>query len=148
MDNDKLKQWLSNEENKKMLEELIQGSVQEDPSPPSKKRKRRSKKHNEVQASEPQVLPSALPSSRPVTQRNQNTNLFDKSPLRNEYKNLIPVDKKIKKTVSSRELNRNQHDIACRECNKKFTISTAELKHDGDEYYYVCNRCLSTRKAK
>jgi len=51
-------------------------------------------------------------------------------------------DKKIKRTVTPRAERSNLVNTECRSCNKTFKVSGTLMKHDGDGYYYECDKCM------
>jgi hypothetical protein len=154
MDIDKLIESLSDESRKELLEKikLIGTDEQEQKTSTNNeeksfKRRRLSKKHSnqEKQNFAPPTKQKSSKSTGPVN-NTEHKNLFDGSSLKNqERQDTQKFDKLVKRDITPRGERSTLIEIACRDCDRAFTVSNQLVKHDGEEYYYVCNKCLKKR---
>lgn len=160
MDINKLINSLSDESKKELLEKIKMldqtESNNEPPQPEEKssfKRHRKSKKHTASTGEQEIILPDSP--APPKTNKKarfggpvnnvEHVNKFETSAFKNQERQDIQFDKLIKKSVTPRGDRSTVLEMQCRDCNKRFSVSAQLVKHDGDEYYYVCNRCMKRR---
>jgi hypothetical protein len=161
MDINKLINSLSDESKKELLEKIKMldqaESASEQPTQQDKtsfKRHRKSKKHTASTGEQEIIMPDS-PAPQQKTNKKarfggpvnnvEHVNKFETSSFKNQERQDIQFDKLIKKSVTPRGDRSTVLEMQCRDCNKRFSVSAQLVKHDGDEYYYVCNRCMKRR---